>query len=94
MLYPLSYRAISSWLHEAPPHCKHSIQPPSALRRQSLVRQVEPDGVDYNTPSPIAKGVWDHFDDHIVRRIHIRVEPPAHRGLEKPALVTFPVYVA
>ncbi len=78
------------WLRDAPPHCRHSIQPPSALRRQSPVRQVEPDGVDYNTPSPIAKSIWDHFDDHIVRAIHIGIEPPTRRGLEQPTLDTLP----
>ena len=74
------------WLRAAPSHCRHSIQSPSALRRQSLVSQVEPDGVNYHTPSPIAEGIWDHFHDHIIRRIHIRIDLPPPRGLEHPAL--------
>jgi hypothetical protein len=46
--------------------------------------------VDYNTRSPLAKGVGDHFEDHIVRAIYIRVEAPTRSRLEQSALESFP----
>ena len=36
--------------------------------------QAEPDGVNYDTRSPLAKGVRDHFHDHVVGAVHIGVE--------------------
>src|SRR5262249_45311110 len=64
----------------------HSVQSPSAFSRQLLVCQAEPDGVNYHTPAPIAEGVCDHFHDHIIRRIYIRIDAPPRRGNEHPAL--------
>src|SRR5262245_6274859 len=40
------------------------------------IHHGNPDRVNYHTPYPIAKGVWDYFSQDIVRAIHIRVEPP------------------
>ena len=45
--------------------------------------------MDYNTHSPIAKGVWDHFDDHVVRTVHIGIELFACRGHERATLDPF-----
>ena len=52
----------------------------------SPVRQGKPDWVNYNTHSPVAKGVRDHFGDDIIRAIHIGVDPPAAGGAEYPTL--------
>ena len=46
--------------------------------------------MDYNTRSPLAKGVGDHFEDHIVGAIYIRVEAPTRSRLEQSSLESFP----
>ena len=38
------------------------------------IRQGNPDGVNYYTRYPIAKGVWDYFAQDIVRAIHVGVQ--------------------
>src|SRR5262245_50862525 len=49
------------------------------------IRQGNPDGVNYNTRYPIAKGVWDYFSHDIVRAIDIRIEAPSiTRAIEPP----------
>jgi len=50
------------------------------------IRQGNPDGVNYHTRCPVAKGARDYFAHDIVRAIHIRVDaPPVCRTIE-PAL--------
>jgi hypothetical protein len=44
-----------------------------------LMRQGDPDGVNYHTPYPVAKGIRDSCSQDIVRAIHIRVHPPVAR---------------
>ena len=47
------------------------------------IRQGNPDGVNYYTLYPVAKGVRDYFANDVVRAIHIRVEAaPIRRAIE------------
>ena len=48
--------------------------------------QGNPDGVNYHTRYPVAKGVWDYFAQNVVRAIHIRVDPPSIRRAIKSTL--------
>ncbi len=38
------------------------------------IRQGNPDGVNYYTRYPIAKGVWDYFAQNVVGAIHVGVQ--------------------
>jgi hypothetical protein len=38
------------------------------------IRQGNPDGVNYDTRYPIAKGVWDYFAQNVVGAIHVGVQ--------------------
>ena len=41
--------------------------------------------MDYHTPDPIAKGVWDCFSDDVVRAVHVGIDPPTVCGAKHPA---------
>lgn len=40
------------------------------------VRWGFPNGVDYDTPGPVAKGVRDCFPENIVRAVDVGIDPP------------------
>jgi hypothetical protein len=47
------------------------------------IRQGDPDGVNYNTPYPIAEGVWDYFAQNIEGAVDVRVQAaPIARAIE------------
>ena len=41
------------------------------------IRQGKPDGVNYDTPYPVAKGVRDYFAQDVVRAVHVRIQAPS-----------------
>src|SRR5262249_5312214 len=75
-------------------HRHYGCRVSSALGRQPPVRQVEPDRTDDHTLSPIAEGVWDHFHNQVVRRIHVRIDPPPRCGHEQPTLHSLPYMIS
>lgn len=40
--------------------------------------------MDYHTPDPIAKGVWDCFADDVVCAVHVGIDPPTVCGVKHP----------
>ena len=46
--------------------------------------------MNYHTHSPVAKGIRDHFDDHVVRTVHIGIELLARCGTKQATLDPFP----
>ncbi|HKD74682.1 MAG TPA: hypothetical protein VKB76_04275, partial [Ktedonobacterales bacterium] len=54
------------------------------------VLQDKPDRLNYHNPSPMAKGIGDHFRNHIVGTIDIGVDLPPCRAHEQPAFDTLP----
>ncbi len=55
------------------------------------IRQGNPDGVNYHTPYPIAKGVWDYFSQNVVGAIDVRVQAaPIVLARNSPRLTRLP----
>jgi hypothetical protein len=50
------------------------------------MRQGNPDGVNYDTPYPVAKGVRDYFAQDVVRAIDVCVEPASIARAKKATL--------
>lgn len=53
------------------------------------IRQGDPDGVNCDTPYPVAEGVWDYFSHDIVGAIDVRVEATPGGGLKQPTFDAF-----
>jgi hypothetical protein len=49
------------------------------------IRQGHPDRVNYNTPSPIAEGVWDSFAQNVEGSVAVRVQAASSARAKQPA---------
>jgi hypothetical protein len=54
------------------------------------IRQGDPDGVNYNTPSPIAEGVWDSCAQNVVGSVAVRVQAASMARAKQPACDPLP----
>ena len=49
------------------------------------IRQGNPDRVNYNTPYPIAEGVWDYFSHDVEGSVDVRIQAAPSARAKQPA---------